>query len=105
MITRREFVKSGAAFAAASAALPAMAGRDKMIWGALLHVGITMWNDSVLKQRDSASGAGLQLAPPPLQPNFNRGIWDRLTNRMAKVGMNMVVIDIGESLRFESHPE
>ncbi|MGD7705144.1 hypothetical protein [Microlunatus sp. Y2014] len=35
----------------------------------------------------------------------DRPMWDELTARMADVGMNQLVIDIGEGIRFDSHPE
>ncbi len=35
----------------------------------------------------------------------NDPTWDALLQEMAAVGMNMVVIDVGDAVEFESHPE
>ena len=32
-------------------------------------------------------------------------MWRSLTDRMVKVGMNMVIIDLGEAIKYPSHPE
>ena len=36
---------------------------------------------------------------------FDEKVWRTLTGRMVEVGMNMVVIDLGEAIRYPSHPE
>ena len=41
------------------------------------------------------------------RPNltFDDAVWDALLKEMAAVGMNMVVIDLGDGIKYESHPE
>ena len=36
---------------------------------------------------------------------FDEKVWRAITDRMVKVGMNMVVIDLGEAIQYPSHPE
>jgi hypothetical protein len=36
---------------------------------------------------------------------FDQSLWDVLLQRMAEAGMNMVVLDLGDAVRYESHPE
>ena len=59
------------------------------IWAALFHMGMNMWDD--YKAVDSL--------------RFDEKVWRTLTGRMVEVGMNMVVIDLGEAIKYPSHPE
>ena len=36
---------------------------------------------------------------------FDRSLWDDLLKKMQQAGMNMVVIDLGDGVKYESHPE
>lgn len=65
--------------------------KDEFIWSALVHIGTRMWNDS----------------PKDLTPSlrFDEGLYRDITQRMRAIGMNMIVLDIGESLVYPSHPE
>lgn len=36
---------------------------------------------------------------------FDDSLWRDVTERMAKAGMNMVVIDVGDAIEYASHPE
>ena len=96
--TRRDFLK-GAAASAASAMLGGCANRipsgaarmtpPKFMWAYLAHFGVKMWESRLhytdLKVDDS--------------------MWKSLTERAAKVGVNVFVIDLGEGMVFPSHPE
>ena len=59
------------------------------IWAALFHLGSNMWDD--------------YMALDHVQ--FDEKVWRTLTGRMVEVGMNMVVIDLGEAIKYPSHPE
>ena len=62
---------------------------EKMIWGALLHLGCNMWND--LKAEDCV--------------RCDENVWKDVTDRMAKKGYNLLMIDLGEGIEYPSHPE
>ena len=70
-----------------------------LIWGNLLHLSYNMWDDHV--------------HPNPRDPyvmyepflRFDEGLWNDLLQQMAQVGMNMVVIDLGDGVKYDSHPE
>ena len=66
---------------------------EKFIWSILLHFGFRMWGD------DNS------LKPMPDTLAFDYDLWKEATERMAEVGMNMVVIDLGEFPVWPSHPE
>ena len=77
------------------------AGQSPLIWGNLLHLSYNMWRDRPVKEDDPRQGA------TTYQPylRFDEKLWEELTKRMADVGMNLVVIDLGDGVQYESHPE
>ena len=68
-----------------------MGKESSFIWSALIHVGTRMWGD-----RPEDLHCNLQ---------FDEGVYHAITERMREIGMNMVILDIGESLVYPSHPE
>ena len=62
-------------------------GKDEKIWACLLHISMNMW-----KEKD------------PVLP-FDDSVWEDLLEKMAEVGMNMVVMDLGDAIEYMSHPE
>ncbi len=99
MSNRREFIKTVGA-ASMAAFVPGMVRADadrKMIWGNLLHLSMNMWEDW------DAPGKEMRSYYPYLR--FDEKLWNDLLNRMESVKMNMVVIDLGDGVKYESHPE
>ncbi|MGI6401317.1 MAG: hypothetical protein ACOX0A_04285 [Thermoguttaceae bacterium] len=102
-LNRRTFIKAGAASLAASPILSALAESNALaaspetnglIWGLLLHLGRNMWGD----------------CPTAINPPVDRFVcdeefWEELTEKAAKSGLNMIVIDLGEAIQYKSHPE
>lgn len=71
---------------------------DTKIWANLVHLGFNMWagpNDLRTSEFINAS--------PDLR--FDQDLWDDLLQFSAASGVNMFVLDIGEGMRYESHPE
>ena len=68
-----------------------------MIWAYLIHLSCNMWADREVPGREYYS------AKPYLR--FDDGLWSDLLERMADVGINMLVIDLGDGVKYESHPE
>ena len=68
-------------------------------WAYLIHLSYNMWNDRVV--------------PPPSVPRldvkpylrFEDPIWDQVLELMAQAGVTMVVLDLGDGVQYESHPE
>ena len=108
---RRDFMKTAgltAGMAAATALSPRSDAQpkeekmsDKMIWANLLHLGYNMWGDREPAEGESRSPYW------PYKPylRFDDTLWNDLLKKMAEAGMNMVVIDLGEGVQYESHPE
>lgn len=101
MIKRREFIRNVAAIGAAStvpqflfSSSPSSEKRSEnssekkeMMWACLLHLSVNMWRDYYTE---------LQL---------DKALWDDALEKMAEAGMNTVVIDLGDGIKYESHPE
>jgi len=68
-----------------------------LIWANLLHLSFNMWEDR------PAPGAEVRCYHPGLR--FDESLWDDLLDAMADAGLNMVVLDLGDGVRYESHPE
>ena len=77
---------------------------DKMMWAYLIHLGMNMWQD-----RDT-------VFPPNHIPSIgdpryseklrcDRKTWTDVIDHLPQAGIDTVVIDIGEGIRYESHPE
>ena len=72
---------------------------DRPIKSVLLHLGYNMWCD-----RDyGGEGPKYTVSKPYMR--FDMKLWRELTQRMADVGLNMVIIDLGEGIKYKSHPE
>ena len=108
-MNRREFVKLSTLSAAAGLAgcgTPAAAQKkDGFIWAALLHMGTNMWCDQPVTSWGPYKGEDLKLVCQADHVRFDEKVWRSLTDRMVKVGMNMVIIDLGEAIQYPSHPE
>ncbi len=70
-----------------------------MIWANLLHLGYNMWSD-----RKSARWGRPHLRAQSYM-RFDRDVYNVITKRMAEIGMNMLVIDLGEGVKYRTHPE
>ena len=75
-----------------------MTKQNPLSWGNLLHLSFNMWPDR--------NGPGM---PPNWayyeRMFFERTLWNDLTQQMADVGMNLLVIDLGDAVKYETHPE
>lgn len=70
-----------------------------MIWANLLHLSYNMWMD----REDPDLSRPHLCAQPYLR--FDEKLWRDLLRAMADAGLNAVVIDVGDGVAYESHPE
>lgn len=104
MSNRRQFVKqlgaagllSGIPGVLSSQNLSALQSSPK-IWSCLLHLSHNMWVEY------STPTSPFRGYRPYLQ--LSELVWDAAREKMVKEGMNMVLIDLGDGVRYESHPE
>ncbi len=116
MTNRRKFIQqvtaAGILGSIPNVLLPQQKTSEKMIWANLLHLSYNMWEDTVPpKYRDEnykcTTCQEAREWAHGLRPNltFDDTTWDALLKEMEAVGMNMVVIDLGDGIKYESHPE
>ena len=70
----------------------------ELIWAYLLHLSFNMWAD-----READNIPEYCIARPYLRLDIS--LWNDILKKMVDVGMNMVVIDLGDAIKYESHPE
>ena len=71
------------------------------IWSTLIHFGTNMWNEEGnTRGRENEPGA---VASSTLRFDFD--MWRETLEQQKAVGVNMIILDIGEGLRYDSHPE
>lgn len=73
---------------------------EGLIWANLLHLSFNMWEDRVGPGDELLEIRGYR---PYLQ--FDDTLWHDALRRMSEVGMNMVIIDLGDGVSYASHPE
>ena len=96
-IKRREFIVSGAAFAA----MPAFAKKPSEIRAVLLHMGMNMWGEWRAEGEPKIEGKRYTRD----EICFSEDVWNRTIDHAKNRNFNMVVMDLGEFVRYPSHPE
>jgi len=77
---------------------------NDVIWAVLVHLSLNMWCDRDLPlPKDAPLVRRYGSVKPYLR--FDTGLWHDLLKQMSAAGINMVVIDLGDAVRYESHPE
>lgn len=101
MTTRRIFLKQISAAGALSAIPNALFSQSNIasdkIWACLLHLSFNMWEEYISPHRPFR---GFR---PDLE--LSESLWNDAVSKMAGQGMNMVVIDLGDAVKYKSHPE
>ena len=76
-----------------------------MIWANLIHLGFSMWSDRPVAKWDNVKRPDLKWVCHSPELRFDQALWCDITQAMADVGMNMVILDLGEGVRYQSHRE
>ncbi len=71
---------------------------NDLIWGNLLHISFNMWPDRNAPNLPHEWKLHEHMY-------FDDVLWEEVTREMAVIGMNMVVLDLGDAIQYESHPE
>ena len=79
--------------------------KKDLMWAYLIHIGYNMWAEQDAEYRSLSDGYAEDYFNASDKLRFDRDIWELLTNQMRKAGINTLVIDLGEGIRYESHPE
>ena len=116
MTTRRNFIKQTVAAGVACGISPHLMVHEKpvpkMIWANLLHLSYNMWEDNMPLEYKGESPCECSCRPSALWARayrpylfFEEAVWNTLLKDMVAAGMNMVVIDLGDAVLYDSHPE
>lgn len=101
MIHRRNFIKqlsvAGLLTTMPEVLLSMATPADKKIWACLLHLSFNMWEEYI-SPKNPERGFHPDLS-------LSESLWNDALKKMVNEGMNMVVIDLGDAIRYESHPE
>lgn len=74
--------------------------KQDMIWAYMLMLSDHMWEDA------SSPARGLYLPPQYTEDIiFDQSAWDKTVDFIAARKYNMVLIDVGDGIKYESHPE
>ncbi len=116
MQSRRKFIKHVAGASAASliplSLYPQQKPGQEMIWANLIHLSYNLWHDNIpLKYQDENftwtecknEARGWRGYRSSL--SFDENTWDVIIKGMVEAGINMVVIDLGDAIKYDSHPE
>ena len=68
----------------------------KMMWAYMIQLGENMWGDE---------GGTRRWAPFFPQLNTDDAVWREVIDFLPSQGFNTVLIDIGDAIQYESHPE
>ncbi|HOL66233.1 MAG TPA: hypothetical protein PKX93_02085 [bacterium] len=77
-----------------------------MFWANLVHLSFNMWEEAEVQPPPGFPGKKLleiRKARPYLR--FEEPFYQTLTEKMKAAGMNMIVLDLGDGVRYQSHPE
>ena len=119
--SRRDFLKQTGLSLSGGLAAAGLAGCDslqacpkwkpdenRMIWANLVHLGYNMWADRKVDSwggKEELRGHIIKNIRAHDYLRCDQKLWDDIVKKMADVGMNMIVIDLGEGVRYDSHPE
>ncbi len=72
--------------------------RDNLVKAILLHLSFNQWGD-----RDMAKTKKISDYSDRMQTEFD--VWREVIDKAADDGFNTIVIDLGDAVRYKSHPE
>jgi len=101
MTNRRDFIKQISAAGLISTIPDIFISKnmvpDDKIWACLLHLNFNMWEEYISPHRPFRGYR------PDM--DISESLWNDALLKMPESGMNMVVIDLGNSIKYDSHPE
>ena len=75
--------------------------KKDFMWAVLVHLGNNMWNEEGnTRGRENDPCA---VASPVLR--YDQKLYDEYTEYLRTIGANTIIIDIGEGMQYETHPE
>lgn len=78
--------------------------KDDFMWTMLIHLGTNMWNE----EGNTKTIVGEPQDPEAIASSTlrcDRQLWDQVIEKARQAGVNTLIIDLGEGMVYESHPE
>ena len=78
----------------------------EMIWSTLLHIGTNMWRD-----KDAPPQENDKYLPPVTgtiwcdEAHFDLDVFHKIVEHLPEFGINTLLLDVGDGMRYDSHPE
>jgi len=76
-----------------------MSTNQNLIWAYLIHLGYNMWSDR------ECPDWNLTHVSAKSKLRLDKPVWNDILDRLQDAGANMLVIDLGEGVKYASHPE
>lgn len=73
-----------------------------MIRANLIHLSYNMWRDRAFTDADPPDKKEIHYAP---RLRFDEPLWREIVAAMARAGMNMALLDLGDAVQYRRHPE
>jgi len=74
--------------------------KSNMIWASLIHLSTHMWDDESCPPQSWYCPSDWTV-----NNDVDLDIWDNTVKYLAETGVNTVVVDVGDAVRYETHPE
>ena len=74
-----------------------MAKSKLQYWSYLIHLSENMWGQPSIRLPEDTD--------PPVKLNTDDGTWRKVVDFLPTQGFNTVVIDVGDGIEYETHPE
>lgn len=108
MENRRAFLKNALAFGTATGLSAPFLSQARplakeKIWASLMHLSFNMWEDHDRLKNDGIKNHEVRIWDDNLR--LSEKLWDDSLKAMVDNGFNMVLIDLGDAVTYDSHPE
>ena len=77
--------------------------KHDFMWATLVHLGTNMWYEPWDKGHEAFTQ--LWEIPGSYEMRLDKTIWDRDMEYLKEKGVNTLVIDLGDGIIYDSHPE
>ena len=72
------------------------------VWATLVHFSTNLWHDIGNTRCD---GSAIWKSPASEKLRFDKELWEKYLQSLKDCGSNAIVIDLGDAMVYDSHPE
>lgn len=80
-----------------------MGVKNEFMWATLVHLGTNLWFEE--GNEHGMDEDKLWKFPASKDLRFDRTVWENYILRMKECGVNTIVLDVADALKYDSHPE